>query len=62
MTGDTPNTVAEHLRVIRATIDRVDENICNLQVRAASIEENMAAMNRRLHQMERDVVHIKRQA
>jgi predicted nucleic acid-binding Zn-ribbon protein len=54
MTSDVENLVLEHLRAIRA-------DVSDVKVRMTSLEENTAAMNRRLDNMDRRIERIEKQ-
>ena len=60
MPDEINNLVLDHLRAIRVDLGQVRNGVHNLQVRVTSIEENMAAMNRRLDNMDRRIECIEK--
>ncbi|MDP3258877.1 hypothetical protein [Bosea sp. (in: a-proteobacteria)] len=52
MSEEPDNIVLVMLRRIEAKLDRVGEDVHNLKVRMTSVEEGMAAMNRRVDRIE----------
>jgi hypothetical protein len=60
MADDPSNHTLELLRRMDAKLDRIIDDVGDLKVRVTSLEENYAAMNRRLDRMERDMHQVKR--
>jgi predicted nucleic acid-binding Zn-ribbon protein len=60
MSEEPDNIVLVMLRRIDAKLDRVGEDVHNLKVRMTSVEEGMAAMNRRVDRIEERLDRIER--
>jgi hypothetical protein len=60
MADEPLNHTLELLRRMDAKLDRIIDDVGDLKVRVTSLEENYAAMNRRLDRMERDMHQVKR--
>jgi predicted nuclease with TOPRIM domain len=60
MSDEPDNIVLVMLRRIDAKLDRVGEDVHNLKVRMTSVEEGMAAMNRRVDRIEERLDRIER--
>ena len=60
MSDEPDNIVLVMLRLIDAKLDRVGEDVHNLKVRMTSVEEGMAAMNRRVDRIEERLDRIER--
>ena len=64
MTAEEHNLVLEHLRHIRARVDRTAEDVQDLKVRMASIETKLAHMHaddvNQIHRIDRIEVRLER--
>ncbi|KPF72981.1 hypothetical protein IP69_03045 [Bosea sp. AAP35] len=60
MSDEPDNIVLVMLRRIDAKLDRVGEDVHNLKVRMTSVEEGMAAMNRRVDRIDERLDRIER--
>jgi chromosome segregation ATPase len=55
MTDNVENLILEHLRVMRASIDRVGEAVNDLKLRVGQIEEHLAGMRRDMSMLHADI-------
>lgn len=67
MTDDVENLVLEHLRQIRASIEKLAGDVADIKIRVGSLEEHvslihadLASMNRRLDRLDSRVDRIER--
>jgi len=60
MANEIENLVLEHLRAIRADLATVKDDVRRIKVRMTSLEENTAAMNRRLDSMDDRIERIEK--
>jgi len=60
MANEIENLVLEHLRAIRADLAVVKDDVRPIKVRMTSLEENTAAMNRRLDSMDDRIERIEK--
>ena len=56
MTDNVENLILEHLRVLRASIDRVGDSLNDLKARVGQIEEHIAGMRRDMSMLHADIV------
>ena len=58
MTGSENNLVLEHLRAIRATVERTERELGDVRRRVGSVEQHLATIDQHLANLQGDVANV----